>query len=142
MKAKLIHLFTVSLVTLVILSPEILVFGVIWQYHLEFKKTNFLIQPDNPYQVSNSQYDYGNNTWLNQKKLEKVPTSNSTNQESLDLLDILKIILLLELSLFSLPLGFGLIFFIYERYLISRNNYYKKQIELLEKAWQHHIEQK
>ncbi len=142
MKTKLIHLLTVSLVTLVVLSPEILVFGVIWQNHLELEKTNFLIPSDNAYQASNLQYNYVNNTWLNQNNVEKLPVLNREKHKYLDLLDTFKTIFLLELLLFCLPIGLGLIFFVYERYLMHRNISYQKQIELLEQIWQYNIEQK
>lgn len=99
MKTRLIKFVTVSLVTLVILSPEILVLGVVWQNHLGLEqineKTNFLISSDNAYQASNPQYDYLNNTWINQNNVE------SEKHEYLDLLDTFKIIFLLELLLFA-----------------------------------------
>jgi hypothetical protein len=131
MKTKLIHLLTVSLVTLVILSPEILVFGVIWQNHLELEKTNLSLQSDNSSQVSNLQNNYVNNTDFNQKDVE-----------NLDLLDTFQIIFLIEIALFCLPLGLGLILFLYDRYQIHRSITYQKQIELLEKIWQYNIERK
>ncbi|NJL63233.1 MAG: hypothetical protein HC903_17155 [Methylacidiphilales bacterium] len=140
MKTRLIKFVTVSLVTLVILSPEILVLGVVWQNHLGLEqineKTNFLISSDNAYQASNPQYDYLNNTWINQNNVE------SEKHEYLDLLDTFKIIFLLELLLFCLPIGLGLIFFLYERYRMHHHISYQKQIELLEKVWQYNIEQK
>jgi hypothetical protein len=142
MKAKLIQLLTVSLVTLVILSPEILVFGVIWQNHLELEKTNLSIQSDNLYQATSLQNNYLDNSNSSQQNVKKIPILNSENQEHLDLLDTFKIILLLELSLFSLPIGLGTIFFLYDKYLMHRNNTYQKQIELLEEIWQYNIEQK
>ncbi|PAX52486.1 hypothetical protein [Brunnivagina elsteri] len=142
MKTKLIQLLTVSLVTLVILSPEILVFGLIWQNHLELEKTNFSIQSDNSGQTSNLQNNYVNNNDLNQQHVENLPILNSEKQESLDLLDTFKIILLIELLLFSLPVGLGLIFFLYDKYLMHRYTNYQKQIELLEEIWQYSIEEK
>ncbi len=143
MKAKLIQFLTVSLVTLVILSPEILVFGVIWQNHLDLEKTNFSIKSDNLHQASSRrQNNYLDNTNSNQQNVKKIPILNSENQEYLDLFDTFKIILLLELSLFSLPIGLGTILFLYDKYLMHRHNTYQNQIELLEEIWQYNIEQK
>lgn len=42
MKAKLFNVLTVCVVTLAVLSPELVVFGIIWEKHLELVKSQNL----------------------------------------------------------------------------------------------------
>lgn len=59
MKPKLLHVLTVSLLTLVVLSPAFVVISVVWKQHLDFMATQNLV-----YEVTNSQplTIYGENT--------------------------------------------------------------------------------
>ncbi|BAZ40036.1 hypothetical protein NIES4101_59970 [Calothrix sp. NIES-4101] len=137
MNAKLINILTVSLVTFAVLSPEILVFGFIWQNHLQLEQSNSLISSGN-----SLHNNYVNNILLNTTDVEKIPISTGENHEFIDWLDTFKIILILELLLFSLPMGLVLIFFLYDRYLIHRNISYQQRVELLEKIWHYDIDKK
>ncbi|MEA5570086.1 hypothetical protein [Calothrix sp. UHCC 0171] len=137
MNAKLINILTVSLVTFAVLVPEILVFGFIWQNHLQFEQNNSLISSGD-----SLHNNYVNNILLNTTDVEKIPISNGENHGFIDWLDTFKIILLLELLLFSLPMGLVLIFFLYDRYLIHRNISYQQRVELLEKIWHYDIDKK
>lgn len=50
MKLKILNVLTVCLLTLVVLSPALVVISVVWKYHLDFMATRHLL-----YAVTNSQ---------------------------------------------------------------------------------------
>jgi hypothetical protein len=115
MKVKLLNVLTVCVVTLTVLSPTLVVCGVIWGRHTELVKTQNL-----PCEVNkiNSQSDI---------------TSLRQMQSGSNILQWL-------LVLTPICLGLGIIG--YERYLVYRAAVFQAQVEMLERLWQQHsIEQ-
>ncbi len=114
MKAKLLKIFTVCLVTLAILSPEIAVFGIVWQQHLHLDKTNLFINDSN-FKFTDTQTEENNFLFVVNK---------------------FKTIFILEFLLICIPASIGIGFLAYDKYLIYRAEVYRKQVEILEKMWQ------
>lgn len=123
MKAKLLNAFTVCLVTLAILSPEIAVFGIVWHQHLHLEKTNLFVNNTN-FHVEDVHI------------LEKDSFLPKQQNELLFVINKYKIIFILESLLICIPVSIGVSMFAYEKYLIYRAEVYRKQVEILEKMWQ------
>ncbi len=146
MKGKVINVLTVCLVTLAVLSPEIVVFGVIWQRHLELEKI----------QVANTFNEFDNFNFLENPSiyLEKTYTTSfldsieakqeldimSFVQELSALLDKYNFFVILQRLLLLIPIGIAISIFIYDRYLIYRAAIYKQQVQMLEKMWHNNVE--
>ncbi|TWH61843.1 hypothetical protein [Dulcicalothrix desertica] len=124
MKAKLLNAFTVCLVTLAILSPEIAVLGIVWHQHLHLEKTNLFVNNTN-FHIKDVQI-LEKNSFLKPKQ----------QNEFLFIFNKYKIIFILESLLICIPVSIGVSIFAYEKYLIYRAEVYRKQVEILEKMWQ------
>lgn len=116
MRLKLAKLLTVCLITLAVLSPELLVLGVVWKYHLQLESTKSLASEMN--KLDSSNYIHTLLTCLQDEKF----------------------IYLLCWFLLSLSIFVGLGFFLYDRYLVYRASVLQKQVQMLEKLWQQSIE--
>ncbi len=146
MKGKVINVLTVCLVTLAVLSPELVVFGVIWQRHLELEK----IQIANKFDESDN-LNTRQNTSIN---LEATDTTSFLDlieaKQELDVMSFIEelstllnkynFFVILQRLLLLIPIGIALSIFIYDRYLIYRAAIYKQQVEMLEKMWHYNVE--
>lgn len=146
MKGKVINVLTVCLVTLAVLSPEIVVFGVIWQRHLELEKiqvANTFDEFDNLNVIENTSID-----------LERTDTASFLDlieaKQELDIINFVRelstllnkynFFVILQRILLLIPIGIALSIFIYDRYLIYRAAIYKQQVQMLEKMWHYNVE--
>ncbi|MBD2386479.1 hypothetical protein [Cylindrospermum sp. FACHB-282] len=142
MKVKLLNVLTVCAVTLAVLSPGLIVFGVIWGRHIELVKTQNLScevnnnsigthalapQPDG---TQSSQYQ-ASTKFPNRNLLRRLQNGD----EHYPITTILQWLFLI------IPIGIGLGIIGYDRYLVYRAAVLKQQIEMLEKLWQQSIEQ-
>jgi ABC-type phosphate transport system permease subunit len=123
MKAKLLKIFTVCLVTFVILSPEIAVFGLVWQQHLYLEKNNLIVHKN---YLQNQQDILVHKSFL----------QDDSDRSFLFIVNKYKTIFILESLLICIPVGIGISVFAYEKYLIYRAEVYRKQVAILEKIWQ------
>ena len=142
MKLKIVNFLTVCLITLAVLSPEIVVFSVVWERHMELVKMQHLPGEFNPnsaaklalapkQQVKPSYRHTRSNKFFNADFFEPLLTA----AEQYKILDILQRFLLL------IPIFLGVLAFLYDRYLMYRAAIFQKQVEMLERLWQHSIEQ-
>lgn len=127
MRDKLLNFLTVGLITLVVISPGLIVFTVIWERHLE------LVSAQNySYNLHNSNIGWGSNSYglegTNSSKINAIVTSGFLVGEY----RITKI--LLWLLLFA-PISLSIGIFGYEKYLIHRQKMLEKQIQMLERMW-------
>lgn len=134
MKAKLLKILTVFLITLAVLYPGMVVFSVAWVKHIEFVKTQKLgleLNKINP--VSPTQ------------NLEKSQVSKQFSDRNIvnQLLtaEHYKLALFLQWFFLLIPVFIGLSIIIYDRYLVYRAAVLREQIEMLERLWQQSIEQ-
>lgn len=140
MKGKVVSILTVGLVTLAVLSPEIVVFGIIWQRHLELEKI-----PNAADTFTKLDVDIPNtSTYLKLSEsnsfLDSIETKQELNavsflQELSALLDKYNFFLILQRLLLMIPIGISIMIFLYDRYLVHRATVYKQQVEMLEKMW-------
>jgi hypothetical protein len=145
MKGKVISILTVGLVTLAVLSPEIVVFGIIWQRHLEVEKipntadTVTKFDVDIPNTHTYLKFDE-NNSFLDLTEPKQELNAVNFIQDLSALLNKYNFFVILQRLLLLIPIGISISIFLYDRYLIYRTTVYKKQIEMLEKMWYFNIE--
>ncbi|MBO3461038.1 hypothetical protein G7B40_018330 [Aetokthonos hydrillicola Thurmond2011] len=142
MKLKIVNVLTVCLITLAVLSPELVVFGVVWEQHMELVEIQHLACESNqsnpaklelaPKQEVKTSYQHKRrNKFFNTDFFEQILTI--AEQYNID--NILQRFLLL------IPILLGLLAFLYDRYLTYRAAIFQKRVEMLERLWQHSIEQ-
>ncbi len=141
MKLKLVNILTVGLVTLAVLSPELVVLGVVWERHLEFAQLQHL-------ECNVNQINEGKSTFLSKQKGTKLE-QNITSKRIFDVNLIeqfltspqgYKIVKIWQRILLLVPIILGALAFLYDRYLMYRAAVFKQQIEMLERLWQQSAE--
>ncbi|CEJ46183.1 hypothetical protein [Umezakia ovalisporum] len=141
MKVKLINVLAVCLVTLVVFSPVLVVFSIVWGRHLEFVKMQNL--------VCEIHKDALNNSALILQQTDTTLSPNQTIQEKSDrnLVNRLliaaeeyKLVTILQWFVLITPIFVGLGIIVYDRYLVYRAAILKERVEMLERLWQQSIE--
>jgi hypothetical protein len=142
MKLKILNVLTVSLVTLAVLSPGIIVFNLIWGRHIELVKTqNLSCQVTKMNKGSEPFFSQPESiNTLQSPAKKKLPQHNFFEQLQI-LVTKYKIATILQWLVLGTPVGIGLGILVYDRYLVYRTAVLKAQIEMLERLWQQSIEQ-
>lgn len=142
MKVKLLNVLTVCVVTLAVLSPGLVVFGVIWGRHIEFVKTqNLACEFSNNTKGNNALAPQPEGTNTSQYQTNtKLSNRPFLRQMQIDTEQYQLTTIMQWLFLFT-PICIGLGIIGYDRYLVYRAAVLKEQIEMLERLWQHSIEQ-
>jgi predicted PurR-regulated permease PerM len=142
MKVKLLNVLTVSLVTLALISPGVIVFAIVWGQHREFVKTQNLscelqkINIASPKSIPQTQII---NT---QSSLVQVKSSNSNFLNQLQMAaKKYKLATILQWLFLVTPICIGIGIIAYDRYLVYRAAVLKEHIAMLERMWQQSIEQ-
>lgn len=143
MKVKLLNFIVVGLFTLLVISPGILVFNIVWQKHLEFiNMQNLVCDIDNTYTSNSKSRNLSQNQTNNQ-----IYDSEALLQADRNLVNRLLVIMqqyrlasILQWFVLITPVFVGLGIIIYDRYLAYRAAILKEQVEILEKLWQESIE--
>lgn len=140
MRAKIVNILTVCLLTLAVLSPGVVVFGVIWGRHIELLETKDSTSELNHIGVNTADESPLLATKTEVKNLDPNTEPNPA-QEILSTVEQYEIATMLEWVFLFIPLcvGFGILF--YDRYLVYRAAILQEQIEMLERMWQQSIEQ-
>jgi len=135
MKAKFLNFLTVCVVTLAVLSPELVVFGIIWERHIE------LLESQNK-TCEVSKTDVATQTKNIPLPQTKIQTSepNLVNK-MLTVTEQYKLGTILQWFFVLTPICVGLAIIFYDRYLVYRAAVLKEQVEMLERLWQQSIEQ-
>jgi hypothetical protein len=140
MKAKLLNVLTVCVLTLAVLSPELVVFGIVWERHLELVKSQNLA-----YEVNNTTKDAP--ALAPQKEVTHSPQTNIQSSDRnvihqmLTVAEQYKFATILQWFFLLTPICVGLGILFYDRYLVHRAAVLKEQVEMLERLWQQSIEQ-
>ena len=137
MRSRIVNIITVCLVTLAVLSPGVVVFGIVWERHielLEIKNSTYAVN-----QIGKDTADEALSQSLLTTKQED-PKPNPA-QEMLTTVEQYKIATLLEWFFLFFPICIGLAILFYDRYLVYRAAVLQEQIEMLERLWQQSIEQ-
>jgi hypothetical protein len=142
MKVKLLNVLTVSLVTLALISPGVIVFAIVWGQHREFVKTQNLsceLQKINIASPKLSSQPQISNT---QSSLVKVKLSERNFLHQLQMAaKKYKLATILQWLFLVTPICIGIGIIAYDRYLVYRAAVLKEHIAMLERMWQQSIEQ-
>ncbi|AFZ27505.1 hypothetical protein Cylst_5494 [Cylindrospermum stagnale PCC 7417] len=142
MKVKLLNVLTVCVVTLAVLSPGLVVFGVIWGRHIELVKTQNLSCEVNHNSIgTHALAPHPDGTHPSQYQAS-TKLSNRTFLRRLQMAtEHYQIATILQWLCLFTPICIGLGIIGYDRYLVYRAAVLQEQIEMLERLWQHSIEQ-
>ncbi|MBD2773895.1 hypothetical protein [Iningainema tapete] len=140
MKCKLIKFLTVCFVTLVVFSPGILVFSFVWEQHQSLVQTQHVAC-----EVNHSSTDITSTSQSTELELE--PSKASIKKNNFDIVKLLsclqqyQIFKIMQWIVLLFPLILVISIIVYDKYLVYRANIFQQQVEMLEKLWQHSIEQ-
>lgn len=143
MKVKFLNILTVGLITLAVLSPGLVVFGVIWGRHIQLVKTQNLFC-----QVNNNNISDDRSLTFQTHRTPTFPTQASTKPPDHNLLTRLRngaeqyyLATILQWLFLFIPICIGLVTIGYDRYLVYRAAVFQEQVAMLERLWQQSIEQ-
>lgn len=138
MNLKIVNFFTVFLITLIVLSPSLILFSIVWEKHLEFVQAQQNISTYHTSITSEcSALSLEINSLRNSDYLNLSLNSIKTN---LKVSDKYQIIHLWRWIFLVLPFCIILIIVLYDRYLVYRANIFQQQVEMLEKIWRQSVE--
>lgn len=142
MRVKLLNVLTVCAITLVVLSPEILVFSLVWGRHIELVKTQNVTceinQNISGYDALVPQHQ-GNNIPRYQAKIKI--SDCAANTQNLIAVKQYPFLTIVQWFFILTPICLGLGIIIYDRYLLYRAAVLREQVATLERLWQQSIEQ-
>jgi len=142
MKVKFLNVLTVSLVTLALISPGIIVFAMVWGQHKEFVKTQNLscelqkINIASPALVPQTKII---NTQLSLVKSK--PSDHNFLYQLKVTAKKYKLATILQWIFLVTPICIGVGIIAYDRYLVYRAAVLKEHIAMLERMWEQSIEQ-
>ncbi|MDF5708811.1 MAG: hypothetical protein PUP90_14395 [Nostoc sp. S4] len=139
MKVKLLNLLTVCIVTLAVLSPGLVVFGIIWERHLELLESQNLACQVSKTSGAIAVTPQTESTPLSQTSIQS-SDQNVVNQ-MVTIAEQYKFGTILQWFFLLTPICIGLGIIFYDRYLVYRAAIFKEQVEMLERLWQQSIEQ-
>ncbi|WP_138497017.1 hypothetical protein [Nostoc sp. PA-18-2419] len=139
MKAKLLNLLTVCIVTIAVLSPGLVVFGIIWERHLELLESQNLACQVSKTSGAIAVTPQTESTPLSQTSIQS-SDQNVVNQ-MVTVAEQYKFGAILQWFFLLTPICVGLGIIFYDRYLVYRAAIFKEQVEMLERLWQQSIEQ-
>ncbi|MEH2292911.1 hypothetical protein [Nostoc sp.] len=140
MKTKLLNVLTVCVVTLVVLSPGLVIFGIVWERHLELVKSQNL-----GYEVNKTNIDapalapQKEGTHSSQTSIQS--SDRNVVHQMLTVAEQYKFATILQWFFLLTPICVGLGILFYDRYLVHRAAVLREQVEMLERLWQQSIEQ-
>ncbi|WP_414580939.1 hypothetical protein [Scytonema sp. PCC 10023] len=134
MKFKLVQFLTVCLVTVLVLSPELVVFSMVWERHMELVQTKSLACQLNQSYTS----EIGLTPTQDKSEQDRFNIHSATNfvKQSLANTEQYKIIKILRWFFLLFPIFLGTLVFLYDRYLVYRAAVFQQQVEMLERLWQ------
>ncbi|MEH2424320.1 MAG: hypothetical protein V7K48_26445 [Nostoc sp.] len=140
MKAKLLNVLTVCVVTLAVLSPELVVFGIVWERHLELVKSQNLACEVNKTSANTPALaPQTEGTHSPQTSIQS--SDRNVVYQMLTVAEQYKFATILQWFFLLTPIFVGLGILFYDRYLVYRAAVLKEQVEMLERLWQQSIEQ-
>ncbi|MDZ8238073.1 MAG: hypothetical protein RMZ69_13005 [Nostoc sp. ChiQUE01a] len=139
MKAKFLNVLTVCVVTLAVLSPGLVVFGIIWERHIELLESQNKTCQVNKTSAAIALTPQTENIPLPQTSIQ-ASEQNLVNQ-MLTVTEQYKLGTILQWFFLLTPICVGLGIIFYDRYLVYRAAVLKEQVEMLERLWQQSIEQ-
>jgi len=142
MKLKLVNVLTVGLVTLAVLSPELVVLGVVLERHMEFAQIqNLDCKVNQPNEGKLTFFPKHKGTVLEQARASNKIFNVNFFEQFLTSKEGYKIVKIWQRIFLLIPIILGMLAFSYDRYLMYRAAVFKQQVEMLERLWQESIEQ-
>ncbi|PMB46926.1 hypothetical protein CEN39_25345 [Fischerella thermalis CCMEE 5201] len=151
MRLQMSKFFIVCLLTLIVLSPELVVLSVVWEQHMQLVEIQHLTCKLEQMQTGVFRIIGSQNTDLLTPEQECQKFAHDTNNIKifdtnflhilLTYTQIYKVVDLLKWFFLLFPIVLGIFFFLYDRYLVYRAGIFQQQVEMLEKLWQESIEQ-
>ena len=140
MKAKLLSFLIVCVITLAVLSPELVVFGIVWERHLELVKSqNLACEVNNTTTDAPTLAPYTEGTHSPQSNIQS--SDRNVVHQMLTVAEQYKFATILQWFFLLTPICVGLGILFYDRYLVHRAAVLKEQVEMLERLWHQSIEQ-
>ncbi|WP_414566554.1 MULTISPECIES: hypothetical protein [unclassified Anabaena] len=141
MKLKLLNVLTVCLITLVVFSPGLVVFSIVWGRHVEFVRMQSLACNLNKKTTGDT--DFVSPT--TGKDLSQCQTNITISDRNVvnpisAAAEQYKLVTILQWFVLITPIFVGLGIIVYDRYLVYRAAILKEQVEMLERLWQQSIE--
>jgi hypothetical protein len=138
MKSKIINVFAVCLITLTMLSPSLIIFGMVWKQHLNFVARQQNINPlTQTVKSEDSKFNLQQNLLNNSSFAELYLNKNATN---VNLSNKYRIRHLWRWLFLFVPFCMVVAIYLYDRYLVYRAHVFQQQVEMLEKLWQQSLE--
>ncbi|MCX7593040.1 MAG: hypothetical protein N2235_04625 [Fischerella sp.] len=145
MRLQLLKFLTAGLLTLIVLSPELVVLSVVWEQHMQLVEIQHLAREINQIHADSQNTSKFPLELAAKKSVRdsdsikifgiKIPHSLLTSAQLYKVVDFWKWFFLL------LPICLGIFFFLYDRYLVYRATIFQQQVEMLERLWHENIEQ-
>ncbi|MEH2347791.1 MAG: hypothetical protein V7K55_07265 [Nostoc sp.] len=140
MKAKVLNVLTVCVVTLAMLSPGLVVFGIIWERHLDLVKFQNLAYEVN--KTTKNAPTLAPQTEVTHSPQTSIQSSDrNVIHQMLTVAEQYKFAAILQWFFLLTPICVGLGILFYDRYLVHRAAVLKEQVEMLERLWRQSIEQ-
>lgn len=147
MRLQIFKFITVSLLTLIVLSPELVVLSVVWKQHMQLEETRHFKCEMNSSTAANK-----NTGTVVLQQQSKSFTQNAAGikiydakylNSQLSLIELYKYKIFDFLKWFFLlfPICLGILIFLYDRYMVYRATVFQRQVDILEKLWHESIEQ-
>lgn len=151
MRLPIYKFLTVCLLTLIVLSPELVVLSVVWEQHMQLVEIQNLTCKVEQIQTGVFRILGSQNTDL--LTLEQECQNFTQDAATIKIFDtnflhilltpaqLYKVVDLLKWFFLLFPIGLGIFFFLYDRYLVYRAAIFQEQVKMLERLWQESIEQ-
>jgi hypothetical protein len=139
MKSKVLNVLTVCVVTLAVVSPGLVVFGIIWEQHLDLVKSQKLACEVNKTNTAMAVTPQTESTPYPQTSIQS--SDHNVVTQMLTVAEQYKFGTILQWFFLLIPICVGLAIIFYDRYLVYRSAVLKEQVEMLERLWQQSIEQ-
>jgi hypothetical protein len=142
MKAKLLNVLTVCLITLMVVSPALVVLKIVWEKHIELVKTqNLTCELPNIGKVNQALYPPAAISKASPHQSSVNFSDRHAVNQPLNVDFVYKLALILQWFILLIPICIGLGILVYDRYLAYRAAVFREQVEMLERLWQQSIEQ-
>ncbi|KZL49138.1 hypothetical protein A2T98_14440 [Nodularia spumigena CENA596] len=141
MKVKLLNVLTVCFITLVVLSPGLVVFSMVWARHIEFVKMQNLSGEINKNIPEDSAlFSQTSGTILSQYQTNNEISDRNLVNRLLIAAEQYRLASILQWFVLITPIFVGLGIIVYDRYLVYRAAILREKVEMLERLWQQSIE--
>ncbi|HLP87736.1 MAG TPA: hypothetical protein VK184_03890 [Nostocaceae cyanobacterium] len=142
MKSKVVNWLTVCLFATAVLSPGLVVLGVVWGKHLELIKTQNLLCAVSKINPEHQNLAIPTENINNSQIIANTKLSNPNLLGQIHLLvQKYQIMNIFQWLILITPICIGLGIIGYDRYLVYRDAVFRQQVEMLERLWQQSIEQ-